>query len=345
MLDDLKRIALRDKSDTLGVAEKQVEQLKTQFDLEIEHPDLRNVVFAGMGGSALYAEMARSWPGVTVPYQIVKRYDIPDHVNEHTLFIASSFSGNTEETLSCLEQAEAKGAVIVIISAGGKLVKIAEEKGYPIAKLNHDIPQPRMAAFEGFKALISVLDAADICHNKAHELDDVVSKLEGATAEWRPDVPTSKNLAKQIANELMGRSIVIYAGPFLAPVDYKWKISFNENSKNLAWANTYPEFNHNEFIGWTSHPVDKPYAIINLMSEYEHPRVQKRFEISDRLLSGQRPHPITVEAQGDSKLEQILWLTMLGDFVSLYLGLLNGLDPEPVALVEKLKQEMVKRDS
>lgn len=344
MLDDLKMIALRDKSDTLGLAEKQLSQLHSKFDLTIEHPDLRNVVFAGMGGSSLYAEMARSWPGVTVPYQIVKRYDIPDYVGKDTLFIASSFSGNTEETLSALAQAEEKGATIAIIAAGGKLAEIAEKKSYPLAKLNHDIPQPRMAAFEGYKALISILDAAGICHQRAKELDEVVEKLDGVTTQWRPDVPTSKNQAKQIALELMGRSIVVYAGPMLAPVDYKWKISFNENSKNVAWANTYPEINHNEFIGWTSHPTEKPYAIINLTSNLEHPRVQKRFVVSDRLLSGQRPHPITVEAQGETKLEQILWTTMLGDFVSIYLALLNGLDPEPVDLVEKFKKELSKDD-
>ncbi len=341
MLDDLKIIAERDRADTLGLAGKQLEQLTTEFDVQINHPSLRNVVFAGMGGSALYAEMARSWPGITVPYEIVRHYTIPAYVNEHTLFIASSFSGNTEETLFCLAQAEARGATIAIIASGGKLMEIANQKGYPFAKLDHEIPQPRMGAFAGYKALISILDAAGICHHQADEMEAVVSKLAGVADEWRPDRPTSDNLAKQIALELMGRSIVVYSGPMLAPVDYKWKISFNENAKNIAWANQYPEFNHNEFIGWTSHPTDKPYAIINLLSNLEHERILKRFEISDRLLSGQRPHPINVHVQGETRLEQILWGTMLGDFVSIYLAVLNGIDPEPVVLVEKLKKELV----
>lgn len=342
MLDDLKIIAQRDTSDTIGFAAKQLGQLETDFEITIEHPDLRNVVFAGMGGSALYAEFARSWPGITVPYQIVRRYEIPPYVNQHTLFIASSFSGNTEETIACLHQAEEQGATIAVIASGGRLQEIAESKGYPFAKLDQSIPQPRMGAFAGYKALISVLDAAGICHHKAHEMEEVVSTLKEVPAQWAADVPTAQNQAKQIAQELMGRSIVVYSGPFLAPVDYKWKISFNENAKNVSWSNQYPEFNHNEFIGWTSHPIDKPYAIINLTSHLEHPRVQKRFEISDRLLSGQRPHPITVEIQGETQLEQILWGTLLGDFVSLYLAILNGIDPEPVALVEKLKHELAK---
>lgn len=342
MLDDLKIITNRDSSDTLGLAGKQLEQLKTSFDLQIDHPDLRNVVFAGMGGSALYAEMARSWPGVSVPYQIVKGYSIPEYVNENTLFIASSFSGNTEEALICLEQAKNKGATIAVISASGKLVEVAEANGYPLAKLDHTIPQPRMGAFQGYKALVSIFEAAGICNGQTQEMEAIANKMQGAADAWRADVPASKNQAKQIAQELMGRSIVVYSGPFLGPVDYKWKISFNENAKNVAWANQYPEFNHNEFIGWTSHPVDKPYAIINLMSNLEHPRIRQRFEISDKLLSGQRPHPITVEIQGETKLEQILWGTMLGDFVSIYLAVLNGINPEPVVLVEKLKKELNK---
>jgi glucose/mannose-6-phosphate isomerase len=130
---------------------------------------------------------------------------------------------------------------------------------------------------------------------------------------------------------------VIYAGPKLFPAAYKWKISFNENAKNVAWCSQLPEYNHNEFLGWTSHPVDKPYAVIDLRSNLEHPRVQKRFQIADKLLSGQRPAPEVVEVKGDTLVQQMLWAVALGDFVSLYTALLNGLNPTPVDLIEKLK--------
>ena len=101
-----------------------------------------------------------------------------------------------------------------------------------------------------------------------------------------------------------------------------------------------PEFNHNEFIGWSSHPVEKPFAVIDLISSFEHPRTQKRFEVTDRLLSGMRPKAITVTAQGESALEHLLYLVLFGDFVTLYLGILNGVDPSPVPLVEKFKVEL-----
>ena len=114
----------------------------------------------------------------------------------------------------------------------------------------------------------------------------------------------------------------------------------NENAKNTAWVNQYPEFNHNEFMGWTSHPIEKPFAVVEIRSALEHERVQKRFEVTERLLSGMRPAPIVVTPQGETLLQQLAWSFALGDYVSIYLAILNGVNPTPVALVEKLKVEL-----
>src|SRR5262249_53882144 len=151
-------------------------------------------------------------------------------------------------------------------------------------------------------------------------------------------MPTANNQAKQIAQELMGKSVVIYGGPLMFPAAYKWKISFNENAKHIAWCNQLPEANHNEILGWTEQPVQKPYAVIDIRSSLENERVQKRFEVTERILSGKRPAAIVVQPQGNNVLEQLVWAIALGDFVSLYLALLNGLNPTPVNLIEKLKQ-------
>lgn len=342
MLDDLRFIAQRDKSDLLGIAEKQISQLDTDFSVDIDSSKIENVVFAGMGGSAVYAEMVRTWPGVSVPYHVTRGYDIPSFVNEKTLFVAASYSGNTEETITATEQAVEAGATIAVISAGGRLVDIAKAGDHSLVELNPNLPQPRLATFEGYKAVLAVLESAGVLAGSTDNLTKAKIALTQTTQAWRPDVPTSKNPAKQLAQELMGRSIVVYGGPYLSPIEYRWKISFNENAKTVAWANQYPEFNHNEFIGWTSHPVQKPYALINLVSPNEHERVKLRFEHSDRLLSGQRPHPHTVEAEGETQIEQMLWASMFGDFVSLYLAMLNNVDPEPVGLVDKLKDSLKK---
>ena len=141
----------------------------------------------------------------------------------------------------------------------------------------------------------------------------------------------------------MGRSIVMYGGPLLTPAAHKWKISFNENAKNIAWEYPFPEFSHNEFTGWTSHPVDKPYAVVYLQSSFDSDRIKQRFDLTDKLLSGRWPSPERVMASGETKLQQLLCTVALGDFVSLYLAFLNGTNPIETGdadIVEKFKKEL-----
>lgn len=343
MLDDLQYIHERDAQDALGIAERQYEQLQYEFVIDKFNFEPANIVYAGMGGSALAAHLSTTWPGYKIPFEIVRNYDIPAYVSSNTLFIASSYSGNTEETLSALEQAEEAGAKIAIISGGGKLVEKAREKGYPLALLPES-GQPRYAVLYNLKALLSLLNAANVVTEvELHKpLELAADFLERTTKKWRADVPAKDNPAKQLAQELMGKSVVVYGGPRMFPAAYKWKISFNENAKQVAWTNQIPEFNHNEFIGWSKQPTDKPYAVIDLRSSMEHERVQKRFVVSEQLLSGMRPTPHIVEIEGETLLEQLLWAVAFGDFVSLYLALLNGLNPAPVELVEKLKVALAK---
>ena len=340
LLDDLKMIHDRDQQDALGVAERQWEQLLHNFEIPGSDAQIENVVYAGMGGSSLSALLSKTWPGYNVPFEVCRNYDIPAYVGPKTLFIAASFSGNTEETLSSLAQAESKKAAIVVIASGGKLAEIAKSKNYPFAKLP-SISQPRYGALYVLKAITQILVSYGLTDpaNKSI-LEDAAPKLKESLARYRPDTPTAKNPAKQMALELMGGSPVIYASNLFFPVAYKWKISFNENAKNVAWAGEYPEFNHNEFLGWSSHPVDKPYKIVDLRSSFDHPQITKRFEVSDRMLSGKRPAAQVVQLQGETVLDQMIYGMGFGDFTSLYLALLNGLNPTPVDLIEKLKAEL-----
>lgn len=342
MLDDLKMIHERDAQDTLGIAEKTWQQLGADFTYEPafqKSADITNVVYGGMGGSALAALLAQSWPGIPVPFEVSRGYDIPEYVGPGTLFVACSYSGNTEETVEAIGKAAEKGAQIVVIAGGGKLADIAREQGYPMTLLPK-VEQPRYAVFYNLKAFVILLEQAGLLTKDMAELTQAADFLRDKVQAWLPTVPTDDNPAKQIALECIGKSVVVYGGPEFAPVAYKWKISFNENAKQVAWFGQYPEFNHNEFIGWSKQPVDKPYAVIDLRSSLEHPRVQKRFEVSERLLSGMRPAPIKVQAEGDTLLEQLLWAVNFGDFVTLYTALLNGLNPAPVDLVEKFKKEL-----
>jgi glucose/mannose-6-phosphate isomerase len=341
MLDDLKYIHQRDAQDVLGIAERQYKQLTHQFEIAAIDGEFANVAYAAMGGSALAALLSQSWPGCGMPFEVCRQYGIPAYISEKTLFIAASYSGNTEETLSALSGAEARGAQVVIIASGGKLADIAAQKGYPYLQIPK-AEQPRYAVLYMFKALISILEAAKLVkiEGAAEQLAKASEFLNQSVQAWLPTVPTASNPAKKLAMELAGKSPAIYGGPLMSPVAYKWKINFNENSKNVAWWNQLPEFDHNELTGWTSHPIEKPYGIIELRSNLEHERVQRRFEVGEKLLSGRRPMPNVVEVQGSNILQQLVWATAYGDFVTTYLALLNGVNPAPVDLVEKFKKEL-----
>lgn len=344
MLDDLKYIHQKDSEDALGVAQGQWEQLLIDVapNKSYSFKNVYNVVLSGMGGSALPGVFLSSWPQLSEPFEISRNYTLPNYVDQDTLVIVSSYSGNTEETLSSLEDARAKNAQIVVVAAGGKLAEKAKE--YELPRIT--IPagkQPRMATFGFLKAFLSILEAAGVApEGSVEELVGLHAWLKDEFALFSPDIPESQNAAKLLANELAGKTVIVYSGPKLWPVANKLKICINENAKNTAWCNQYPEFNHNEFIGWSSHPIEKPFAVVEIRSSLEHERVQKRFEVAERLLSGSRPHPFVIEPKGDTLPAQLLWTAGYADIVSIYLSLLNGLNPTPVELVEKFKAELNK---
>ncbi len=345
MLDDLNLIQNRDPSDALAVAGG--ESLQAGFDVNIwngenDQRPIENVVVAGMGGSALAAALVKVWlkAELKVSFEILRGYDIPAYVGASTLFIASSYSGNTEETLSALEQAESKGAQLGIIASGGQLIDTASSYKIAHVALPGNL-QPRMAVIYNLCALIGLLDNFNVVESsKLDEIKATVDWLKSESANWVKEVKTDNNYAKQLALQAVGKTPVFYGGALTAPVAYKWKISWNENAKNLAFWNEYPEFNHNEFLGWTSHPIEKPFVVFDLVSNLEHSQILKRFEVSDRLLSGMRPKSITINLAGDSLIEQMLWGSILADFVSVYVAILNNVDPTPVYMIEKLKHEL-----
>ena len=347
LLDNLNTIKQRDPFGGLDLAADEWKQLELDQPVQntpTEKREFANIVVAGMGGSALAANLARDWLDLSIPFEVVRGYDLPAYVGENTLMIASSFSGNTEETLSALQQAVDAGAVVATTAAGGKLRERAQADGLPYVQLPEELHNhQRMGVFANLLSILSILQAFQVIDNKfIDEFRAGAEWLRGETEKWLPTVESAQNSAKQMAWACAGKSPVIYAGPQFRGLAYKWKISFNENAKNVAWWDELPEFNHNEFLGWSSHPVEKPYAVIDLRSNFDHSQVQKRFEISDRLLSGQRPKSMPIELQGDAVIKQMLWGCVFADYVSIYLAILNGVDPTNVDLIEKLKGELVK---
>lgn len=347
MLDDNNVLTKRDSEATLDSTATQPQQTAIQIEIkspEHDEREITSIVLAGMGGSALVGLPAKTWldPALSVPFEIVRSYRLPHYVDEHTLVIASSCSGNTEETLAALAEAQARGSQVAVVSGGGKLSEIAKTEDIVHVDLPTDLKiQPRMLTFVQLRALCALLHHFGII--EAKYLDEIAATegwLTEAVQGWKKEVPTDKNYAKQLALHAVGKTPVFYGGELSRSVAYKWKISWNENAKNVAFWNEYPEFNHNEFMGWTSHPVEKPFAVFDLVSDLESDRIHKRFEISDRLLSGKRPKALTVNLEGKTLLEQLLWGNILADFVSIYVGIMNNVDPGPVPLITKLKEEL-----
>lgn len=339
MLDDPKYIARFDRSNGFDMVAGQPQQLRQQYEFEAPKMDqINSIVLAGMGGSALAAEFIRAWLSdrLTVPFEIVRGYDLPKHVGEHTLVVVSSYSGNTEETLSCLGQVESTGATVAYMSAGGKLAQAAAGKTYIQIPAGN---QPRLAVLYGVKALATLLESLGLAEGLVAELETAAEWLLEEVTHFATNIPEDDNIAKQVAKQLVGSPVVVYGGPTLAMPAMKWKIDINENGKNIAFWNQLPEFNHNEFIGW-GNPKDSLLKVVQLQSDLDNDRIKKRFEVSNRLLSGTMPAPIIVTAHGQTKLQQMLWAMLLGDFVATYLALLNQVDPIPVELIEKLKKEL-----
>ena len=342
MLDQADVISRYDQHDILGVIADQPNQLRQSYSVaglsKFKKPSA--IVVAGMGGSAIAAEFIKNWLGdrLPVPLVIVRGYELPAFVDKSTLVVASSYSGNTEETVSCLEDAEKRGAMIVELTTGGHLRD--EGKAHHLIELN--IPaglQPRMAVLYGVKALVTVIEGVGLLTGLKKELEAAADWVEGQLGPWTPVTTTDENPAKQLATAFLGHPIVIYGGPTLALPAMKWKIDLNENAKSLAFYNYLPEFNHNEFLGW-GHPEKSGLRVVELQSSLDHAQIQKRFSVTNRLLKGMMPDPIVVTAQGKTKLEQMLWTILLGDYASVYLAFLNQVDPTPVPLIEKLKHEL-----
>lgn len=345
MLDDPVWIKHHDPKGALAMAAGQWRQL--DFAAEVlggasVESDWRakNIVLAGMGGSALAGGLLKAAAPPSVPFEAARGYNLPPYVSDDSLVIACSYSGNTEETLSAARQAAQRGARLAVIGSGGRLLEAAAEHGHPYVELEGGLA-PRMSVFQTWRALARLLSLYGSLEETAFsELAGYAEWLKDQAAAWLPSAPPEHNLAKQLALKVAGKTAVIYGGPKTAALAYKWKISFNENAKNLAFFGRQPEVSHNELAGWSSHPVEKPFAVIDLLSPLEDAEILKRFQLTSRLLSGLRPAPTSVSLEGDSLTAQLLWGCVLSDMTSVYLALLNGVEPLGVELIEKFKRQL-----
>ncbi len=317
-------------------------ELSRRLDLPPAFRKVQAVAVLGMGGSAIGGALLAGLVADECPVPIlsVGGYDLPACVGPDSLVVASSYSGNTEETLSALDQALARGCPVVAVATGGKLAAIAEERGFPLLRFDYR-STPRAALGYSFTLLLGLLCRLGFLRDYGPDLEEAVEVMEAWQKEILPQVPTPRNPAKRLAGQLVDRLPVVYGAGFLAPVARRWKGQFNENGKNWAFWEELPELNHNAVVGYgLPEGVRERVAVLMLRSSFDHPRIQARWEATQELLLQEGVMMDVVWGRGESRLAQMLSLIHFGDHVSLYLAMLNGADPTPVPPIDRLKQRL-----
>jgi len=311
-----------------------------KFDIPREYTKISNVVILGMGGSAIGGDIARrlALAESKLPVWVHRDYGLPAFVDESTLVIASSYSGNTEETLSAFTKSLGTRSKKLVITSGGKLKHLAENAGIPAFVVDYQAP-PRAAFPHNFVPLVGIFQKLGLLRDKStdlHEAVDILNKLSRDFIETRP---LASNPAKQLAAKLWGHIAVIYGAEMLSEVARRWKTQFNENSKSLAFFESFPELNHNAVAGY-EFPLEAKERIFVLMlrSSSLRPQSLLRYEATAKLLARAGIAYEFAEARGESVLAQVMSLILLGDYSSFYLAMLNEVDPTSINAINFIKQ-------
>lgn len=290
------------------------------------------LLVCGMGGSAIGADLAAAAIGQRAirPVRCVRGYEPEPWLTPDTLVLCASYSGRTEETLSCFEAAGEVGADRVVLTTGGPLAERAREEGVPVIGVPSGM-QPRTA-------VIFMTVGALECAARCGAAPSLREEIEGAV-EVLEEVGGDPGY-ERIAESLLDTMPVVHGAEATAAVARRWKSQLNENSKVAAFASELPEANHNEIEGWRWAHEHAPVSAVFLTAEAQHPRVTRRIELTAGLVEGQGVPVVRVAASGDTPVSQLLSLVMLGDLVSVRLAQLGGIDPEPVIYIEGFKDAL-----
>jgi len=277
-----------------------------------------------------------------VPVWIHRDYSLPPFVDEGTLIIASSYSGNTEETLSAFTESLKTPAKKLVLTTGGKLKRLAEREGIPVFTIDYQAP-PRAAFPHSFVPLVGIFQRLGLLRDKSADLREALQILNKLSRDIAETTPLISNPAKQLATKVWGRIAIIYGAGILSEVAQRWKTQFNENSKTLAFVELFPELNHNAVVGYEFPPqIKEGIFVILLRSASLHPRVLLRYEATAKLLAKAGINHEFVEAREENALAQVMSLVLMGDYVSFYLAILNRIDPTPVDTIDFMKKYLNK---
>jgi glucose/mannose-6-phosphate isomerase len=332
---------LATKKNIEGFTRQLADALKIGQSLDLVRPgsDIRNMIIAGMGGSGIVANLVESltFGKIPIPITICKSYNIPQFVSPHTLFIACSYSGNTEETIAALNKALLRRAHVIVIASGGKLLDIAREYNLFYIQVPNSLDSSRAMLGYNLIAMLYVLYHTNLIGAAfIKETENSIEYLDRGEKAIQSE-------AELIAKKLKGKLPVIYCDFRLHAMALRFQQQLNENSKQLAHVNTFPEMNHNELVGWRfPENLLSTIQVIYLYSDHDHERVEKRMEICREILEKKSNTIIDVIGEGASLLEQYYYLIHLTDWISYYLAKENGVEAGPNEPVTFIKTELDK---
>ena len=286
------------------------------------------LVVAGMGGSAIGGALARAALGdhASRPIFVTRAYGIPTWTTPDTMVLCASYSGDTEETLACYESAGALGARRMVVTTGGRLAEMARADGVPVIPLPAGF-QPRAAVAY---MIVASLEVAALCGagpRLTSEIDVAASHLEQLVAEWGPDA-AEDSLAKELARGLLGTIPVIAGAGLTTPIAYRWKTQINENAKQPCFSHELPELDHNELVGWEGAAERPPASRPCSSTTPTRTRASRSgWTLTEQMIARNAAASFRLETRGQTAIERVISLVLLGDLVSIYLAALRGVDP------------------
>ena len=348
-LDDLDHFKKLDSLDMLGEIDNLPDQLDSAYQLGLgqELPawrDIKQVVIAGMGGSAIGADLLASYciPLSPIPVFVHRDYGLPLFTRgAETLVICSSHSGNTEETLDAFDAARTAGCNVIAITTGGELARRAREHSVPLWIFEHS-GQPRSAVGFSFGLLLALFQRLEFIPDQEEFLDDALASMKRSQERIRADVPTVKNPAKRYAGQLMGRWVTVFGSGLMNTVARRWKGQINEIAKAGANFEFLPEADHNTLAG-TMHPQEvlNPHTMnLFLRAPSDHPRNRLRSDLTRKAFMLEGMNTDHVDARGRTPLAHMWTMILFGDYMAYYLAMGYGVDPTPVNVLVEFKDAM-----
>ncbi|MGD6933896.1 MAG: bifunctional phosphoglucose/phosphomannose isomerase [Candidatus Bathyarchaeia archaeon] len=348
LLENAEKMKLIDKTGMLNYCLNMCRHYQEAADIAAgiitRYPKPSNIIITGMGGSAIGGELLKDWAKdrIAVPIEVNREYHLPAYANEKTLVLVTSYSGDTEETLSSLLDAVKRKCMIYCVTSGGALVEVAERLNIPYLQVPAGMP-PRAALPYMIMPLMSFLEKTGLISGVSEELDEALPIIEEIERLNAAETPVEDSPTKTLAANIEGFIPVIYGFGVYSSVARRFKQQINENAKMMAKWDNLPEFDHNEIVGYEkSENIADGFAAIFIRDKDEPKEIRNRIEITKKLMEPKGISIYEVWSQGKSTLAKMISVVAVADFVSVYLAILRGVDPTPVQTINKLKDALKK---